>query len=193
LARQLDFLLELDRAKSVLRRSYLADASRREDDAEHMWHAAVAAVVLAEHSNEPLDVPRLMTMLLVHDVVEIDAGDTFIYDPGYATSGRAEREKAAAERIFALLPPDQACYFRALWEEFEARETPEAHMAAAIDRLLPVLLARSSGGQAWREHGVSERQVREANSHVREGSAALQEVVDAVISDVVSRGLLPGR
>ena len=190
LRQQLSFLLELDRAKSVLRRSYLADGSRREDDAEHMWHAAMAAAVLAEHSNEALDVARLVAMLMAHDIVEIDAGDTFVYDPSYATSGRREREQEAAERIFALLPEDQCAYFSELWEEFESRETGEARMAAAIDRLLPVLLNRSSGGRSWQEHSISARQVRAANGHIGEGSRSLQEVVDAVISEAVSLGLL---
>lgn len=136
LRRQLDFILEIDKAKAVLRRSRLLDGSRRENDAEHAWHLAVMALVLAEYANEPIDLSRVVKMLLVHDIVEIDAGDTFIYDDS-DPAAKAERERQAAHRIFGLLPADQQQELLALWEEFEARRTADARFAAALDRLQP--------------------------------------------------------
>lgn len=174
----------------MLRRSFLADGSRRENDAEHMWHVALAGLLLAEHAEEPVDRARLVEMLLVHDLVEIHAGDTFVYDdPG----DKAEREARAADRLFALLPADQGGRLRALWEEFEERRSPEARMAAAIDRILPLLLNRASGGRTWQEAGVHAERVRSVNSHLGEGSAALQEAAYEVIRTAVEAGLLaPG-
>jgi len=158
LARQVDFLAEVDRLKSVVRRTSLCDGSRLENSAEHSWHLALAALVLAEHAEPGVDVPRAVRMLLVHDLVEIDAGDTFAYDVA-ANEGRAERERVAAARIFGLLPDEQGAALRALWEEFEAGETADARFAAAVDRLQPLLANDRSGGGSWRTHVVARDQV----------------------------------
>lgn len=189
LAAQLRFVFELDKAKSVLRRTYLSDGSRREDDAGHMWHAAVAALVLAEHSDEPVDVYRLVTMLAIHDIVEIDAGDTFIYDDE-AMSEKYERERLAAARLFGLLPPDQRAELEALWLEFEEARTATARMAAAIDRLLPLLLNRAAGGRTWTEHGIGADRIFERNSRIDGGSHALWNVARSVLEHAEEDGVI---
>lgn len=158
LTRQLDFLVEADRLKGVLRRTPLCDGSRLENSAEHSWHLALAALVLAEHADPAVDVVRAVRMLLVHDLVEIDAGDTFAYDDA-ANEGRAERERVAAARIFGLLPAEQGSELGALWEEFEAGESADAGFAAAVDRLQPLLANDRSGGGSWRTHAVARDQV----------------------------------
>ncbi|OFW03440.1 MAG: phosphohydrolase [Acidobacteria bacterium RIFCSPLOWO2_02_FULL_68_18] len=158
LTRQIAFLLEADKLKHVARRTPLADASRLENSAEHSWHLVLAAIVMAEHLRAEVDPLRVLEMLAVHDLVEIDAGDTFAYDPGHLGT-KVERERAAADRIFALLPPDQAARLRALWEEFEAHETREARFANALDRLQPLLQNACSGGGSWRNHKVTRQQV----------------------------------
>lgn len=190
LRRQLRFVMELDRAKSVLRRTYVTDGSRLENDGEHMWHAMLAGLVLAEHADEAVDPVRLALMLAVHDIVEIDAGDTFVYADAEAQADKAVREKAAAERIFGLLPADQGETFAGLWEEFEARETPVARMAAAIDRLLPLMMNRAVGARTWREHGISARQVFGVNSRIGEGSSVLWSFGRAVLEAAERDGLL---
>ena len=158
LTRQLSFLIEIDRLKSVIRQTSLCDGSRRENSAEHSWHLAMMALVMAEHAGADIDVALVVKMLLVHDLVEIDAGDTFAYDAaGYV--GKEERERAAAERLFGVLPSDQAAEIRALWDEFEAGETPSARYANALDRLQPLLANHHSKGGSWRAHGVSRAQV----------------------------------
>jgi len=189
LARQLAFLIECDRLKSVVRQTLNADARRQENSAEHSWAVCLFAMTLAEHSNVPIDVARVIRMLLVHDVVEIDAGDTFAYD----TAGLAdqhEREARAADRLFGLLPPDQAAEFRALWEEFEAQETPEARFAMTVDRLQPMLLNCLTEGAAWRRHGVTHAQVLQRNARMASGSVALWEHMRARLEDAVRRGFL---
>lgn len=190
LERQMAFVLELDKLKTVLRRSYLLDQSRHENSAEHSWHLAMMAIVLAEHADARIDPLRLLKMLLVHDVVEIDAQDTYIYDPAGAVD-KAAREDAAARRIFGLLPPDQEQEMRALWEEFEARSTPEARFAAALDRLMPILHNALTQGRSWREHGIVAGQVQERNAHIADGSATLWQYVQKVIADAVAQGHLP--
>ncbi|MBO0887205.1 MAG: HD domain-containing protein, partial [Acidimicrobiales bacterium] len=172
LRRQVSFVLELDRAKQVMRRNRLADGSRCENDAEHMWHLALAALVLAEHAGSPVDVGRVVLLCLVHDVVEIDAGDTFLYDEA-AKADKAEREQRAADRLFGLLPSDQGRVLRDLWTEFDAGETAEARLAASVDRLLPLMLNRASGGATWAEHGVTASQVEAANEPLAAGAPAL--------------------
>ena len=158
LTRQLSFLIEIDRLKSIIRQTSLCDGSRRENSAEHSWHLAMMALVMAEHAGADIDVALVVKMLLVHDLVEIDAGDTFAYDAsGYV--GKEERERAAAERLFGLLPADQAADLRALWDEFESGETAEARYANALDRLQPLLANHHSKGGSWRAHGVSRAQV----------------------------------
>jgi putative hydrolase of HD superfamily len=189
LPRQIQFLLEIDRLKQITRRTLIADGSRRENDAEHSWHLALFAVVLAEHGPAELDLTRVIKMVLVHDLVEIDAGDTYCYDPAACATQR-DRELAAAERIFALLPADQGNELRALWEEFEAKDTAESRFAAALDRLQPVLLNYHTQGRAWREHGVTRAQVIERNRHIATGAPRLWEYALALIDDAVAKGYL---
>jgi len=189
LEQQLRFLLEIDRLKHVLRRSYLLGATRRENSAEHSWHVAVMALVLAEYSIETVDLARVVTMLLVHDIVEVDAGDTYVYDEA-AVASRAERERRAATRLFELLPPDQAAELGALWEEFEAKATPEARFATALDRLMPVLHNLETGGRSWREHGITADRVIARNRGMAEGAPALWEYARARIEEAVAKGHL---
>lgn len=190
LARQVRFLLEIDKLKRVLRQTWHLDQSRRENDAEHSWHLAVMAVLLAEYAAEPnLDLARVVKMALVHDLVEIDAGDTFAYDE-VAARDKAQREQQAAERIFNLLPADQARAVRQLWDEFEARRTPEARYAAALDRLQPLLHNIHTEGRAWREHGVTSDQVLKRNRHVAEGAPQLWRFAEGLIRDAVRKGHL---
>ena len=189
LERQLRFLREIDRVKCVQRQSWLLDLSRKENDAEHSWHLGVMAALLAEYAAEPVDVARVVTMLLLHDVVEIDAGDTFIYDD----AGRADqhlRESRAADRIFAILPAGQAAEARGLWDEFEARQTPEAKFAAALDRLQPLIHNYFTQGAAWREHGVKMSRVVERNRHIADGSPRLWAYAESLIRDAVEKGYL---
>ena len=172
LERQLAFLVEVDRLKSVLRRTSLCDSSRRENSAEHSWHLALMAMVLGRHAADGVDLARVVRMVIVHDLVEIDAGDTFAYDVA-GNEDRASREQRAATRIFGLLPPDQDAEFRALWEEFEAQATPESRVATALDRLQPLLNNNASGGGSWREHGVSRAQVLRRMDPIRDALPAL--------------------
>lgn len=178
---QLAFLLEIDRLKGVLRQTLLCDGSRHENSAEHSWHLALMAVVLAEHAAEPVDVTRVIGMLLVHDVVEIDAGDTFAYDTS-ANADRAARERQAADRIFGLLPPEQGRELRALWEEFEARETAEARAANALDRLQPLLLNDRARGGSWRTHGVRRSQVLQRMEPIRTALPTLWPTVERIVT-----------
>ena len=182
----------MDRLKQVFRRSRLTDDSRWENDAEHSWHLALMAVVLHEHAAAEVDLCKVLTMHLIHDLVEIDAGDTFAYDEE-ANVGKEEREAAAAERIFGLLPADQGDSLRRLWEEFEARETPEARYAAALDRLQPLILNyHMEGVTGWRRHGVRAPQVVDRNRHIAEGSPTLWEFARRLIADSVTEGKLEG-
>ncbi len=191
LERQIEFILEIDRLKRINRRTYLTDTSRFENSAEHSWHIAVMAMVLAEHANQPdINMLRVIKMLLIHDLVEIDAGDTFAYD-GNAREDKQEREQAAADRIFSLLPPDQADDFRELWDEFEARQTSEAGFAAALDRLQPLLHNLYTHGKSWKEHGVRKEQVVDLNHHMANGASVLWDFAAEWIEKAVSRGDLP--
>ncbi|MBN9025492.1 MAG: HD domain-containing protein [Rhizobiales bacterium] len=186
------FILEVEALKQVLRRTPLLDGSRRENDAEHSWQLALMAMVLAEHADEAVDLPRVLKMLLIHDIVEIDAGDTFIYDAAALTDQEA-REKIAADRIFGLLPADQAEELRALWDEFEARETAEARFARAIDRLQPLLHNFFTGGGTWHTPGVTSVDVTARKSPIGASSASLWEAAQAIIAEGVARGYLkPG-
>jgi putative hydrolase of HD superfamily len=190
LARQMDFILEIDKLKQVLRQTSLADGSRRENDAEHSWHLAVMAVLLAEYAAGPqVDLARVVKMVLVHDVVEIDAGDTFHYDEA-GNRDKPQREQKAADRLFGLLPADQEAELRGLWEEFEARQTREARYAAALDRLQPNLLNFRTQGRLWREHGVTSRQVIARNRHMAEGAPALWQYAESLIHEAVAKGYL---
>jgi putative hydrolase of HD superfamily len=190
LDQQIRFILEIDRAKQVLRRNPLLDRSRLENDAEHSWHLAVMAILLAEYAREPeLDLLRVVKMVLVHDIVEIDAGDTYIYDTA-ALADKREREERAADRIFALLPEDLAAELRALWEEFEEQSTPESRYAGALDRLHPVLCNYHTEGEAWRRHGITGDRVLRRNAVIEDGAPALWEYARSLIEDAMTRGYL---
>ena len=169
---QIRFLVELDKLKSIFRQTVLIDRSRNENTAEHSWQLATAVTVLSEYAASRVDLARALRMALVHDVVEIDAGDTFVYDTA-ASSTKSERECAAAERIFGILPEEQATEYRALWEEFEAKQSPEARFVNALDRLLPMLQNSYSGGYSWRKHGIRRAQVNERNRAVADESPEL--------------------
>jgi putative hydrolases of HD superfamily len=188
LRRQLQFVLEIDNLKNVLRRSYLIDSGRHENSAEHSWHLAVAAMVLAEHAKEQIDVTKVIRLVLVHDLVEIDAGDTFIYDDA-GNAGKAAREQNAANRLFWILPEDQAQSFMALWREFEDRETPEAKFAFALDRVMPILHNVFTQGGSWKEHGIQREQALTKNRAIEDGSPALWETVASLIKESFARSL----
>lgn len=196
LSGQLAFLTEIDRMKSVLRRNILIDRSRREDDAGHSWHIAVCAMVLSEYAADPaLDQNRVLRMCLVHDLVEIYAGDTFCYDAA-GGADKAARERQAADRLFAMLPPEQGAEFRALWEEFDAMETPEGLFAAAVDRLQPFLLNYNTDGHTWQEARRIDSAFTVADLYrrldpVRRAMPGLWPRVDAMVRACVERGLLP--
>lgn len=172
LEQQINFIMEVDKLKNIVRQNYLSDGSRKEDDADHSWHLALMCAILSEHSNQKIDIVKTMVMVLIHDIVEIDAGDTYAYDAEFNVSKR-ERELAAAERIFHLLPEDQAKEMRSLWDEFEENETPEAKFAATLDRVQPFLLNAASNGKSWKEHGVTFSQVMKRNEVTPDGSEAL--------------------
>jgi putative hydrolase of HD superfamily len=191
LARQIQFIVEVDKLKDIYRQTVLIHSGRAENDAEHSWHLCLLVIVLAEHANLPnLDLLRILKMLIIHDLVEIDAGDTFAYDTQRMADQYA-REAEAAERIFGLLPDDQTREFRALWEEFEAKETAEARFATAVDRFQPVLLNLLTQGSAWRRHGVTHDRVVARNRHIAEGSSALWEFAEAMLREAVEDGRLP--
>ena len=187
---QIAFILELDKLKNVYRRSLVLHEDRAENDAEHSFHLALMACILAEHANEPVDVLHTMKMVLVHDVVEIDAGDTYCYDTkGY--EDKAEREQKAADRLYALLPEEQAAEYRALWEEFEAGETAEAKFANALDRIQPMLLNYKKGGISWMKHGISEAQVTNRNiPTVTRGSETIGAFAQEIIAAAKDAGML---
>ena len=185
--KQLAFILELDKEKSVFRQTHLSDYSRRENDAEHAWHMAIMLYLLKEYANEPFDLAKAMMMALIHDVVEIDAGDTYAYDEE-AKKTQAEREAKAAERIFGLLPDDQRDELRALFEEYEAQETPEAHIVRSMDSLQPLLLNDKTEGRDWRSHGVRMAQVIKRQEPGRLGSEKIFEFSKALIERNVEEG-----
>lgn len=184
------FLLEADRLKSVLRQSVLADRARRENSAEHSWHLALMALVLADHAPPGVDASRVMAMVVIHDLVEVDAGDLFVYADDAARQRQQEAELAAADRIFGLLPPPQAETVRALWDEFEERLTPDARFARALDRLQPMLLNVAVGGGTWLAHGVTADQVLARVALIEEGSPSLGKYAREMIADAVERGFL---
>ena len=189
LKQQIRFLLEIDRLKQVIRQSYILGGTRKENAAEHSWHLALMALVLAEHANQPVNVPRVVQMVLVHDLVEIDSGDTFIYDIR-GNAEKPQRERAAADRIFGLLPEGQRQEFRSLWDEFEARQTPDARFAAALDRLMPLLHNYHNKGRTWQEHNVKQHSVIERNTTINDGSATLWDIARQIIEDAVAKGFL---
>ena len=174
LDKQMEFIREIDKEKKIGRQTYLSDASRKENDAEHAWHMAIMAYLLAEYANEEIDVLKTIMMLLIHDLVEIDAGDTYAYDESGKATQR-ERELKAADRIFSLLPKEQGQKLRALWDEFEERETAEAKFARTMDNIQPMMLNDAADGLAWRGHEVKLSQILKRNERTAEGSEALWE------------------
>ena len=189
LKKQLDFALEIDKEKNILRQTHLSGHGRNENDAEHAWHMAIMAYLLREYSNEPVDITRVMLMCLIHDVVEIDAGDTYAYDEEGKKTQKA-REEAAKERIYSLLPEDQKEELAAIFDEFEESKTPESKFAHAMDNLQPLMLNNSNNGGDWREHGVSAKQVYGRQSRTKEGSEKLYEVTDQIIKKHREKGNL---
>jgi putative hydrolases of HD superfamily len=187
LSQQLAFLAEADRLKTILRKTKLIGDERLENSAEHSWHFALMALTLTEHAAASIDTCRVLRMALIHDLVEIDAGDSFVYDTT-AMADKAEREQAAADRLFGMLPADQAESFRALWDEFEAQETPEAKFAAAIDRLCGMLPNYQNRGGSWKEHGISAAQITARNAPIADGSPALWEAASGWIQEAVQNG-----
>jgi putative hydrolase of HD superfamily len=190
LEQQIRFLLEIDQLKQVMRQTLLADQSRCENDAEHSWHLAMMAMILAEYAKDPqLDLPQVIRMLLIHDLVEIYAGDTYAYDEkGYLD--KAEREQNAAKRLFSLLPDDQAEAFHALWEEFERGETPEARFANVCDRLQPLLLNYQTQGAVWQKHGITSDKVMKRMQPIADNGGELWEYVRGLIQSAVDNGYL---
>ena len=189
LEQQIRFLLEIDKLKTVLRRTYILHADRSENTAEHSWHLAITAMLLAEHANEQIDIPRVIKMVLIHDIVEIDAGDTYLYDAAGALD-KTERERAAADRLFGILPADQGQEFRELWDEFESRLTIESRFAAALDRFVPQLHNYHTQGRTWKEHGITSDRVLERNACIADGSSTLWEWAQALLNDAVVKGFL---
>ena len=189
LKKQLDFALEIDKEKNILRQTHLSGHGRNENDAEHAWHMAIMAYLLREYSNEPVDITRVMLMCLIHDVVEIDAGDTYAYDEEGKKTQKA-REEAAKERIYSLLPEDQKEELAAIFDEFEESKTPESKFTHAMDNLQPLMLNNSNDGGDWREHGVSAKQVYGRQSRTKEGSEKLYEVTDQIIKKHREKGNL---
>ena len=187
LKRQMEFALEIDKEKNVLRQTHLSGKGRNENDAEHAWHMAIMAYLLKEYSNESIDISKVMIMCLIHDIVEIDAGDTYAYDSaGLAT--QKEREDAAKERIFSLLPEDQKVELTTLFDEFEENATPEAKFAHSMDNLQPLMLNDSNDGGDWKEHQVTREQVYGRRSRTREGSEKLFELTDMVLKKHIEKG-----
>ncbi len=189
LAQQLQFILEADQLKNVQRRNLLADGSRMENSAEHSWHLALMALLLAEHANEEVRLLRVLQMVLIHDLVEIDAGDTYLYDDA-GQLDKEEREELAAARLYGLLPPDQGAELFELWREFEARQSADARFANALDRLMPLLHNYHSGGRVWLEHGIRGEQVQQRLACIGDGAAGLWSYAQAVIAAALSEGLL---
>lgn len=187
LKKQLDFALEIDKEKNIFRQTHLSGGGRRENDAEHAWHMAIMAYLLREYSNEEVDILKVIIMCLIHDVVEIDAGDTYAYDDVNIVTQK-EREDAAKERIYSLLPDDQKNELIALFDEFEANETPEARFAHVMDNLQPLMLNDSNNGGDWREHQVTSEQIYKRQARARAGSATLFGVIEDIIQRNIEKG-----
>lgn len=187
LKRQLDFTLEIDKEKNIFRQTHLSGHGRRENDAEHAWHMAIMAYLLKEYSNEPVDITKVMIMCLIHDIVEIDAGDTYAYDTEGLKTQKA-REDAAKERIFSLLPNAQKEELTALFDEFEEARTAESRFAHVMDNLQPLLLNNSNGGADWREHEVYASQVYGRQQKTRYGSKQLYKITDQILKENIKKG-----
>ncbi|MCI8756411.1 MAG: HD domain-containing protein [Oscillospiraceae bacterium] len=191
LKKQVEFILEIDKEKNIFRQTHLSGHGRNENDAEHAWHMAIMAYLLQEYANEPVDIAKVMLMCLIHDVVEIDAGDTYAYDTEGLKTQKA-RENAAKERIYSLLPEDQKISLQGLFDEFEENKTPEAKFAHAMDNLQPLLLNNSNNGGDWREHQVTAGQVYGRQSKTKEGSQRLFELTDMLIQGNIRKGNIRG-
>jgi putative hydrolase of HD superfamily len=189
LIQQLRYLIEVDKVKAILRKSKLFDGSRFENDAEHSWTIAIMAVLLREHANFPVDLERALTMLLIHDIVEIDAGDSFLY--GAERADAHAKERLAAERIFGMLEPTQRDHFLQLWEEFEARDSNEAKFASVFDRMEPILQNYVNEGFTWKQNHVTYEMVMAKNHHIAEGSQAIWAFVQFLLDEAVHQGYLP--
>ena len=189
LQKQISFIVEIDRLKTIYRQSFLLDATRHENDVEHSWHIAMMAMLLSEYSNEGVDLLRAIEMLLVHDIVEIEAGDVFVYD-AEANKGKLDREKKAADKLFNILPADQAAEMRSLWDEYEAMDTPEAKFAMAMDRLQPILQNYFTKGKSWQAHGVTARQVLDVNARIQKGSDVLWQYAQFLVQDSIKKGYI---
>ncbi|HHI5409067.1 TPA: HD domain-containing protein [Vibrio metoecus] len=190
LAQQMNLLMELDRLKSVLRRTRVKSAEGRlENSAEHSWHVALMAILLQEYANEAVDIQKVLTMLLLHDVVEIDAGDTFVYDSA-ASAEQEDKEWQAALRLFGMLPKEQGDALLAIWQEFEAAQSAEARFAKALDRLIPMLLNYHNQGQSWQEHSVTREQALTVNRKIEKGSQTLWEYAQHIIEQASQNGWL---
>lgn len=189
LKKQMAFALEIDKVKNIFRQTHLSSHGRNENDAEHSWHMAVMAYLLKEYANEEVDIAKVMIMCLIHDIVEIDAGDTYAYDTEGLKTQKA-REDAAKERIFSILPEEQKAEFTALFDEFEAYETAESRFVHAIDNLQPLMLNDSNNGSDWREHDVTAEQVYKRQGKTKLGSDRLFEVTDRIIQDNIRKGNL---
>ena len=187
LEQQIAFILEIDKVKNIFRQTPLSDGNRKENDAEHSWHIALMAILLKEHAEDEVDVLKVMTMVLLHDLVEIDAGDTYAYD-SVGMQSKREREVKAADRIFGLLPEDQGTYFRALWDEFEAYETADAKYAHLLDNFQPMLLNDASDGVSWREHEVKKSQIYKRNERIEETSKVIWEKMQEVVAKNIALG-----
>lgn len=189
LEKQMEFLREIDKLKMIGRQTYLSDGNRKENDAEHSWHLAMCALVLQEYMPEPVDTARTVELVLVHDLVEIHAGDAYAYDKE-AQEAQHQKEVEAAEKLFGMLPKEQGVYFRELWEEFEGCETPEARFARVLDNCQPLLLNDASGGKSWREHGIFREQVYQRNQRVRQWAPKIWEYLETLIQKHVELGNL---
>lgn len=188
--KQMQFLMEIDKLKTITRRSLLLNGERRENDAEHSWHISMMALVLYPHADaKKLDVLKAVTMTLIHDIVEIDAGDFYLYDSNLQDE-KEKKEKAAADRLFGMLPNDQNKHFRSLWDEFEAGKTAEAKFARALDRMLPILQNYFTHGQSWKEHNITYRQVIEKAEIIKKSSALLYDFIVEILNDAVEKGYL---
>ncbi|MEQ8962416.1 MAG: HD domain-containing protein [Coleofasciculus sp. C2-GNP5-27] len=189
LQQQIQFIIEIDQLKGILRQTRLIDDSRQENSAEHSWHLALMAIILAEYAPPQVDLGRAITMVLLHDLVEIDAGDTFCYDV-QGNQDKVVREEKAATRIFGLLPQDQGQSLREIWDEFEAVTTPTARFAVALDRLQPLLLNYQNRGGTWQVHGITEPQVMQRMAPVQEGTPQLWTLVEQIVADCIKAGYL---
>lgn len=187
LEQQLRFIVEIDKVKNIFRQTYLSDGQRKENDAEHSWHIALMAVLLQEYVDKEVDVLKVMTMVLIHDLVEIDAGDTYAYD-SVGMETKREREEKAADRIFGLLPDDQAMYFRELWEEFEEYETADSQYAHLLDNFQPLLLNDASGGKSWEEHIVRKEQIYKRNERIGSTSNVIWEKMQEIVEKHIKLG-----